>query len=63
MVKRTGKEKADDVPSWAAGERPKQGERGRDFADRLMMARHGPGFATGPGSEHNKLRKFGDRSR
>lgn len=33
--KESGKEKANDVPSWAKGERPKPGESGKDFAKRL----------------------------
>ena len=64
MARRTGKEKASDVPSWAAGRKPEPSESGRDFADRLMRERYGAGrFATGPGSEHSRLRKFGDRLR
>ena len=32
----SGKEAADDVPSWAQGERPLTTENGRDFAKRLL---------------------------
>ena len=61
--KKSKKEKSTDTPSWAKGERPRQGESGKDFAKRLMDQRHGPGnYNTGPGSEFSKLKKFGDRS-
>ena len=32
----SGKEAADDVPSWAQGEQPLTTENGRDFAKRLL---------------------------
>ena len=60
--KSSGKEKSSDVPSWAKGEKPKEGESGNDFAKRLMDKKYGKGnYRTGPGSEYNKLRKYGDR--
>ena len=60
--KSSGKEKSSDVPSWAKGEKPKEGESGNDFAKRLMDKKYGKGnYKTGPGSEYNKLRKYGDR--
>lgn len=59
----SGKEGAKDVPSWAKGERPYQGESGNDFADRLSDKKYGPGkYKKGPGTEHNKIKKYGDRS-
>ncbi|WP_236208970.1 RHS repeat-associated core domain-containing protein, partial [Pseudomonas tohonis] len=59
----SGKDGAKDVPSWAKGERPFKGESGKDFADRLLGEKYGPGnYPTGPGSEHNKIRKYGDRA-
>ncbi|MEL1136603.1 RHS repeat-associated core domain-containing protein [Desulfitobacterium sp. THU1] len=62
MAKQSGKEKANDVPSWAKGKRPNPGENGNDFAKRLCDEKYGPGnYLTGPGSEYNKLRKWGDR--
>lgn len=62
MSKRSGKERASDIPSWAEGQKRAPGENGTAFANRLMTLRYGPGgFATGPGTEHNKLKKFGDR--
>lgn len=57
-----GKEKADDVPSWAEGEAPYKGESGKDFSKRLMDDKYGKdNYNTGPGSEYNKLKKWGDR--
>lgn len=59
----SGKDGAKDVPSWAKGERPFKGESGKDFADRLLGDKYGAGgFDKGPASEHNKIRKWGDRS-
>jgi hypothetical protein len=58
----SGKDKASDVPSWSRGERPYVGESGKDFAKRLLDERYGDGnYPTGPGSEYNKLKKWGDR--
>lgn len=58
-----GKEGAKDVPSWAKGERPKVGESGKDFSDRLLNDKYGNGnYDKGPGSEHNQIKKWGDRS-
>ena len=57
-----GKENADDVPSWAEGEAPYKGESGKDFSKRLMDDKYGKNnYDTGPGSEYNKLKKWGDR--
>jgi RHS repeat-associated protein len=57
-----GKEGSTDIPSWAEGQRPREGESGRDFAKRLMDEKTGGGtYDTGPGSEFNKLKKYGDR--
>lgn len=59
----SGKEGAKDIPSWAQGERPNVGESGKKFADRLLGDKYGKGnFPKGPGSEHNRIRKWGDRS-
>ncbi len=57
-----GKEGATDIPSWAEGQRPQPGESGKDFAQRLMDEKYGPeAYRKGPGSEFNKLKKYGDR--
>jgi hypothetical protein len=59
----SGKEGAKDVPSWAKGERPKVHESGKDFAKRLLDKKYGEGnYDKGPGSEFNKIQKWGDRA-
>jgi len=63
-AKKSGKEKASDVPSWAAGKQPLPGESGNDYADRLLKDKYGDdSYPKGLGTEHNKLKKYGDRSR
>ena len=58
----TGKEGATDIPSWAKGERPYEGESGKACAKRLLDKKYGSGnYRTGPGSEFNKLQKYADR--
>jgi hypothetical protein len=57
-----GKSGATDVPSWAAGERPNVGESGGTYAERLLDQKYGEGkWKKGPGSEYNKIKKYGDR--
>jgi hypothetical protein len=59
----SGKEGAKDVPSWAKGERPNVNESGKDFAKRLLDKKYGEGnYDKGPGSEFNKIQKWGDRA-
>jgi hypothetical protein len=59
----SGKEAARDVPSWAHGERPLTTESGTEFAQRLLDAKYGQGtYPKGPGSEFNKIKKWGDRA-
>lgn len=59
----SGKEEAKDVPSWAKGNRPYVRENGKYFAKRLCDAQYGTGnYKTGPGSEYNKIKKWGDRA-
>jgi hypothetical protein len=59
----SGKEGAKNVPSWVRGERPNVGESGKDFADRLLGAKYGIGnFSTGTRTEHNQIKKWGDRA-
>lgn len=58
----SGKEKADDVPSWAKGNRPYKNENGKQFAKRLCDERFGPGnYPKGPKSDFNRIQKWGDR--
>lgn len=59
---KSGKEKANDVPSWARGERPRPNESGKDFAKRVCDERFGEGnYKKGPDSDYNKIKKWGDR--
>jgi len=59
----SGKEAADDVPSWARGERPRTTENGHDFAKRLLDKKYkARNYPTGPGSEFSKIKKWGDRA-
>ncbi|WP_437724312.1 DNRLRE domain-containing protein [Sorangium sp. So ce861] len=59
----SGKEGAKDVPGWAKGNRPYQDESGKEFAERLLNEKYGPGnYDKGPGSEFNQIRKWGDRA-
>ena len=41
FTRASGKEKANDRPSWAKGERPEPGESGKDFAKRVLDRRYG----------------------
>ena len=59
----SGKEAATDVPSWAKGQRPLASEPGKKFAERLLDGKYGSGnYPKGPGSEFNKIQKWGDRA-
>ena len=58
----TGKEKADNVPSWARGNKPYVDENGKAFAKRLCDKRFGVGnYDTKGQSDYSKIRKWGDR--
>jgi RHS repeat-associated protein len=52
-------------PTWAEKYGlPLPGESGKDFADRICEEEFGPGGCpdgTGPGSDHNKIKKWADR--
>jgi hypothetical protein len=44
------------------GQRPLVGEGGKEFAERLLNEKFGKGnYETGPKSDYNVLKKFGDR--
>lgn len=59
----SGKEAANDVPSWAQGEVPFEGESGNEFAKRLLDDKYGGGnYRKGPGTEFNRIRKWADRA-
>ena len=60
--KQSGKEKANDRPDWSKHYPKQPDESGKDYADRVMNEKYGAGnYKKGPGSEHNKLKKWGDR--
>ncbi|WP_449418684.1 hypothetical protein [Phormidium nigroviride] len=57
-----GKAGATDIPSWAKGESPRADESGAEFAKRLLDEKYGAGnYPDGPGTEFNKLKKYGTR--
>jgi len=59
----SGKESANDIPSWAAGKRPYATENGRKFAKRLCDEQFGEdNYPTGANSDYNKIKKYGDRA-
>lgn len=66
---KTGKEAAKDAPSWAKeqGVAPNVDEDGKTFAERVLDGQYGKGkwnkgkASKGPGSEFNKIKKWGDR--
>ena len=58
--KKSKKERATDIPSWAHGSRPKKGESGNEYAIRKMNEHYGKGKQ---GKEYSELRKWGDRGR
>lgn len=64
---KTGKEAAKDVPSWVkqAGHKPckNPNESGNQFAKCILNEKYGTGnWKTGPGTEHNQIKKYGDRA-
>jgi len=58
--KSSGKARATDIPSWAAGEKPLGSESGKVFAKRLMDEKYGVGNWKNSG-EFSQLKKYGDR--
>jgi hypothetical protein len=62
-ARRSGKERASDIPSWAKGKTKLSGESGKEAAKRVMDEKYGAGnYRTGPRSEYNKLKKYFDRN-
>ena len=54
---------AKDIPIGARVKGPTIHESGADFAKRLLDEKYGPeNYPRGPGSEYNKIKKWGDRS-
>lgn len=62
IPRQSGKEAADDLPSWARGARRMVGETPRDYARRLMDEHHGPGNWQPTYREFNQLKKHGERA-
>ena len=51
------------MPSWAKGNKPYKGESGKKFAKRLINEQYASEqYNSGPKSDFNKLKKYGDRS-
>ncbi len=62
QTKKSNKEKANDVPTWVKNYKQKVNENGTRFADRVCNDRYGKNnYRKGPGTEYNKIRKWGDR--
>lgn len=62
MTRRSDKERATDVPSWAKGKVAMAGESPKEAASRLLREHYGHNdFPRGPGSEFNKLEKHFER--
>ena len=59
IAPKRGKPK-DDIPSWAAGERPYVGESGNKFAIRVMEKQFGKGKYDKRSKNFTKLRKYAD---
>lgn len=61
-TRQSEKEKASDIPSWAKGVPKKEGESGKDFADRVYREK-GKEMPEdkGPASDWNRIKKYGDR--
>jgi hypothetical protein len=60
----SAKEAAEDIPSWAEGQRPFVGENGKRFAKRVLDRQYGLNKWSnkGAGSEYSKLKKYCDRA-
>lgn len=64
---KSAKEAAKDAPSWVkqGGFRPckNPNESGNQFAKRVLDTKYGVGkWKTGPATEHNQIKKYGDRA-
>lgn len=62
LPRASGKEAADDLPSWAEGTKPCPGKSSEQQTKDMLDNKYGPGnWNKGPGSEYNKIKKFLDR--
>jgi RHS repeat-associated protein len=60
--KKSEKEKATDIPSWAEGLKPEPGESLEDFLERILNKKYGSGkWKKGPSSEYSKIKKHINR--
>jgi hypothetical protein len=62
IPRQSGKEAADDIPSWARGSRRMVGETPSQFAKRIMDGEYGRGNWREPDLEYNRIKKFGQRA-
>jgi hypothetical protein len=62
IPRQSGKEAADDLPSWAKGFHRLVDETPSQFAKRLMDEKYGPGGWKEPNREYNRIKKFGQRA-
>ena len=62
IPRQSGKESADDIPSWARGKPRRVGETPVQFAKRLMDEKYGRGGWDDRIKEFNRLRKWGSRA-
>jgi hypothetical protein len=58
----SGKQAANDVPSWAAGSGPQGSENGKQYASRMMDSKYGSGNWSTSSQEYSQLKKYGDRA-
>jgi len=58
----TGKDAADDIPSWCKGQRPMVKENGNAWATRMMDNQYGRGNWSKDSPEFSKIQKYGDRA-
>jgi hypothetical protein len=62
QTRKSEKDKASDIPSWAEGEKPRPGENGKAFAKRLCDNRFGKNaYPTRGSCDYQQLKKNGDR--
>ena len=62
--KKSKKERATDIPSWARGSEPRKGESGKEYAKRKMDEHYGKNKwkrKGKQGDEYSQLKKWGDR--
>lgn len=58
----SGKDAADDIPSWCRGQQPMVKEDGKAWATRMMDKQYGPANWSKDSPEFSKIQKYGDRA-